>query len=686
MTPREEQVIHSMTHTTWRFYAWSSCLVAVVACGLGAYLLQLRRGLIVTGLRDEVSWGLYIASLVFWVGVSKGGTIISAILRLTHAEWRRPMTRMAEAITVLALLTGFPLIVADLGRPDRVLNLIRYGRIQSPLVWDVISLTTYLVACVIYFYLPLIPDLALLAEEPRLRLWRRRLYARLALGWKGTGEQKHLLERAISVMAIAIIPLAVSVHTVLSWVFAMTLRPGWNSTIFGPYFVVGAIYSGAGAVVVSMWILQKVFHLGEYVRAVHFRRLGAFLIVATATYLYFNVNEYLTIGYKLEGADRDLVWSLFSGSYSHLFWMAQVLGVLLPLLILAVVAVAKPSDCCAVNAVGLSALLIVLGAWVKRFLIVVPTLETPFLPVQHMPATWTHYHPTWVEWTILAGALAAFLLAYSLLVKLFPIVSLWETREAHDPVSEINPPQPSRFKTIPAIISVVLFLWAVAVPQNGNAAAKRTPAPKPATVTLEYAVTSEQPADNLALAKADALMPGTTRALENPFAAGSSPDNQTGVPLVLLTATVRDGSGAPVAFKAVTFSTETRFGTLSLGTRPTDDQGKARLKVTDRRFGRYVVTATLVGGDEYASTSGQSTVEAVQRPAPGLPASGVLIAPFPTFWISIPFLLFFGAMWACFIYSFGYLVLFRMRMAGCGPPPGGSKLRSDEPPSQLQAH
>src|SRR5579859_1340235 len=319
MTAREEHLIDSMTHTTWRFYAWVTFLAAVVAWGLGAYWLQLRRGLIVTGLRDEVSWGLYIASLVFWVGVSKGGTIISAILRLTHAEWRRPMTRMAEAITVLALLTGFPLILADLGRPDRVLNLIRYGRIQSPLVWDMIALTTYLVACVIYFYMPLIPDLAILAQVPRLAAWRRRLYSRLSLGWQGSEEQKQLLERAITVMAVVIIPLAVSVHTVLSWVFAMTLRPGWNSTIFGPYFVVGAIYSGAGAVVVSMWVLQKVFHLGDYIEAAHFRHLGMFLIAATATYLYFNVNEYLTIGYKLEGADKDLVQSLLTGNYSLLF-------------------------------------------------------------------------------------------------------------------------------------------------------------------------------------------------------------------------------------------------------------------------------------------------------------------------------------------------------------------------------
>ncbi len=287
---REDRLIKQMTETSRSFWIWISFLAACVLLALVAYIVQLRKGLIVTGLRYEVSWGIYISTFVFWVGVSKGGTMVSAILRITNANWRTPMTRLSEAITVLALITGAPMIIADLGRPDRIWHLLRYGRIQSPLIWDFISVMTYLTACIIYFYLPLIPDVALLAKDQRMPIWRRRLYERLSLHWMNTPAQQQLLERAIHVMAIIVIPLAVSVHTVVSWIFAMTLRPGWNSTIYGPYFVVGAIYSGAAAVIVAMWLLRRTMHLEAYLEPEHFRKIGKLLLASTLVYLYFNIN------------------------------------------------------------------------------------------------------------------------------------------------------------------------------------------------------------------------------------------------------------------------------------------------------------------------------------------------------------------------------------------------------------
>src|SRR5215470_1556005 len=334
MNTREDRLIRQMTETGWRFYAWTGLLAAAVGVGAIAYAIQLKKGLIVTGLRDQVSWGIYISTFVFWVGVSKGGTMISAILRVTNAEWRTPMTRLSEAITVLALITGAPMIIADLGRPDRLLNLVRYGRIQSPLIWDFLSVMTYLTACVIYFYLPLVPDLAILAEDARFPEWRRKIYRALSPNWRNTAEQHKLLERAIHVMAIIVIPLAISVHTVVSWIFAMTLRPGWNSTIYGPYFVVGAIYSGAAAVIVCMWALRRTWHLEEYLQPEHFRKIGKLLLACTLVYLYFNVNEYLTVGYKLEGFERELMDSLFFGRFAPIFWCVQIVGVVAPILIL----------------------------------------------------------------------------------------------------------------------------------------------------------------------------------------------------------------------------------------------------------------------------------------------------------------------------------------------------------------
>ena len=169
MTPdREENLLRSLTETTRWFYLWVGVLVAVVLWGLYAYILQLRSGLIVTGLRDQFSWGLYITNFVFFIGISHAGTLISAILRVTHTEWRRPITRMAEAITVFALCIGAPMVIIDLGRPERMLNLLRYPRIQSPILWDVLSVSTYLAGCLLYFYLPLIPDMGILAENKRL--------------------------------------------------------------------------------------------------------------------------------------------------------------------------------------------------------------------------------------------------------------------------------------------------------------------------------------------------------------------------------------------------------------------------------------------------------------------------------------------------------------------------------------
>ena len=194
------------------------------------------------------SWGVYIINFVFFIGISHAGTLVSAILRVTGAEWRRPITRMAEGITVFALVIGGPMIIIDMGRPDRILNVSCTAGSSRPILWDVLSVTTYLSGSLLYLYLPMIPDLAMLRDHAGGPVravgaagW---IYRQLALGWQGTPEQWRRLERAISVMAIVIIPVAISVHTVVSWIFGMTLRPGWHSTIFGPYFVVGAIFSG----------------------------------------------------------------------------------------------------------------------------------------------------------------------------------------------------------------------------------------------------------------------------------------------------------------------------------------------------------------------------------------------------------------------------------------------------------
>ncbi len=405
-----------------QFYLVAAGLLAVALWGFSGYVQQLRYGLGVTGLNRPVFWGFYITNFVFFIGISHAGTLISAILRLCRAEWRRPITRMAETITVLVLFFGLASIIMDLGRPDRalfVIPVLMYGRVQSPLIWDVMSISTYLIASTIYLYLPLIPDIALLRD--RVTGWRRGLYRLLALGWTGSPRQHRRLESAIAVMAVLVIPIAVSVHTVVSWVFAMTIQPMWHSTIFGPYFVAGAIYSGIAALIITMALLRKVYHLEAYLKPVHFNYLGILLLVMTMLWFYFTFAEYITTYYGSEPEEMIVFWAKIRGPYWPFFWAMVLFDFLIPFAILA----NRRTRTIAGTVVASAS--VVIGMWLERFTIVVPTLVNPRLP-------WPRgfYSPTWVEISITAGAVATFALLYMLFTKLFPIISIWEVREGRE--------------------------------------------------------------------------------------------------------------------------------------------------------------------------------------------------------------------------------------------------------------
>lgn len=348
----------------------------IFAWGVMAYMYQLRHGLAVTAMTDYFSWGVYIINFVFFIGISMAGSLISAILRLTGADWRRPITRLAEGVTVFALIGAALMILVDMGRPDRFFHVLRYGRLQSPILWDVFSLSTYLAGSVLFLYLPLIPDLAILRDQAeRFSPWRRWLYTKLSLGWTGTPEQHHRLERAITVMSIVIIPVAVSIHTVTAWLFGMTLRPGWHSTIIGPDFVVGALYSGIAAVLTVMAYLRRKFHLEACITVEHFKRLGLLLLVLCAAYIYFVVNEYIGAVYTREGAERELVEAIFRGPFAAQFWTMAGVGLVAPFLLLALPWTRT------VSGIVTASVLANIGMWLKRYVIVVPTLSSPFLPV-----------------------------------------------------------------------------------------------------------------------------------------------------------------------------------------------------------------------------------------------------------------------------------------------------------------
>jgi len=565
------------------------------------------------------------------------------------------------------------MILVDLGRPERVLNVFLHGRIQSPILWDVLGVSTYLTGSLLYFYLPLMPDLAIVASQPNIGTLRRRFFRLLSLGWTGAPAEWRLLEKAISVMAVAIIPLAISVHTVVSWIFAMTLRPGWDSTIFGPYFVVGAIYSGAAAVVLAMCIMRWAMGLQSYLEPIHFRNLGLLLLSFSMLYLYFNINEYLTAAYKFQGGEKVLLDRLFHGDYAPYFWTTQVIGVALPMLLMAAVLGPKRYREFAIPGLGLASFLVVVGAWAKRYLIVVPTLSSPFLPIQRLPETWAHYAPSWVEWSITAAAFAAFLLLYTLLSKLFPAVSIWETR--HIEKSEELVEAPASFgprawgaaAPLPLLLICTVLLGAPAA-RAQDAPKGKLGTPQPTALSVSWkALPAEHvpPVEDARIARQPGA-PERVYFFSNPFPFQRGADDEDSGraprrPVIAVSAQLRDAKGQPLAWQAVNFKLKTSLGKLDFGSFPTDGDGKAQLVVRDRRYGRYPVSVAYHGDDAHQASIGEVLVDFGPRPPPSLPEAGVLISPTFSPEIGVPFLAFYGTMWCVFAYVVGYLLSWRMR-------------------------
>ena len=263
-------------------------------------------------MRDNVVWGLYIVNFIFFIGISYAGALISGILHLLRVPWRTPIIRMAEMITVISTLIGPAYILLCIGRLDRLPNLLLFGRIQSPIIWDVIAITTYLSGSIIFLYLAMIRDLAILRDNPvKVARWRNPIYRSMAVRYKDTTKQKELLNVSTDLLSIVIIPLAILVHSVLAWIFGMTLRPGWHSTIFAPYFVIAAVYSGTGVLIMVMWVFRKVYHLESHITKIHFNYLGIIMIMLGALYGYFTFSEYLTSWYGSIKWDMEVLFRLF---------------------------------------------------------------------------------------------------------------------------------------------------------------------------------------------------------------------------------------------------------------------------------------------------------------------------------------------------------------------------------------
>ncbi len=398
-------------------------LSAISLWGLFAWSYQLARGIGVAGIHRPIYWGLYLVDFVFWIGISHAGTLISAILRLTEAGWRRPVTRAAEAITVFALMIGGMFPIVHLGRAWLFFWLFPYPNsrllwpnFRSPLLWDLTAISTYLTGSTIYLFLPLIPDVAALAR--RATGWRARLYRTLSLGWTGSDRQWHALERAMKLMAGIILAVAVSVHTVVAWDFSMAIAPMWHSTIFGPYFVVGAIFSGIAALVIAMAIIRRTMHLEKYLTPHHFNNLAKLLLLMSLLWLYFTIAENLTAWYGNESKEMNVFGARARGIFAPYFWTMVFCNFIVPFVLLGIRRLRS------VRTVTIASITVVIGMWLERYLIIVPTLS--FGP---LPATWSRYAPTWVEISITAATFTTMALLYLIFAKLFPIVSIWELRD-----------------------------------------------------------------------------------------------------------------------------------------------------------------------------------------------------------------------------------------------------------------
>jgi Ni/Fe-hydrogenase subunit HybB-like protein len=411
--------IEKFSRRTW---GWTIFYLLWIGFGGIALYTQVAKGHKVTGMRDNVVWGLYIANFIFFIGISYAGAVISGILHILKVEWRKPIIRIAEMITVISTIIGPIFILLCVGRLDRLHHLFIYPRLQSPITWDVLAIGTYFTGSVIFLYLALIKDYAIYRDAKlNIPKWKQKLYKILAIGYRGTPSQKKHIAISMNLMAVMIVPLAIIVHSVLSWIFGMTLRPGWHSTIFGPYFVLAAIYSGTGVLIMAMWVYRRMYKLHSYIEDKHFIYLGYIMMVLGAAYGYFTFSEYLTDWYGSQRWDAQVISKLFDPrEYGWWFLFANVAGIVLPIAVVAIPKTRRP------GLIAIASFFMVMALWVKRYLIIVPTLETPLLPMQDTRPEYVHYHATWVEWALTFAGVATFFLFFTIGSKFVTVVPISE--------------------------------------------------------------------------------------------------------------------------------------------------------------------------------------------------------------------------------------------------------------------
>jgi len=398
-------------------------LAMVVMLSIVAWTHQIYTGLGVTGLRQPTMWAIYITDFVFWVGIAHSGTLISAILFLFRTRWRTAVYRAAEAMTGFAVITAglFPLI--HLGRAWFFYWLVPYPNqrwlqpnFRSPLVWDTFAVSTYLTVSWTFLLVGLIPDIATAREESSG--WRRKLYTVFALGWRGSDEQWRHFSTAYLLMAGLATPLVISVHSVVSWDFAMAQLPGWHSTIFAPYFVAGAIFSGCAMVMTLLIPMRSLLHLESELTPWHFDNLAKIVLLTSLVVTYAYITESFITWYGADPFEIQTFHMRYWGPYAPLFWMMVLCNCVIPLVLF------SPRIRTDLKALFIISIFVNIGMWLERFVIIAGSLATNFMPSQ-----WGFFHPSLTEIVISLGSFAWFLMLFTLFTRIFPIVSMTEVKE-----------------------------------------------------------------------------------------------------------------------------------------------------------------------------------------------------------------------------------------------------------------
>ncbi len=419
----ENDILAAMSRPGPRYLAALALSALLFAGGLALWGRQILIGMGVAGITHPVGWGVYIANFVFWVGIAHSGTLISAVLYIFRARFRTSFNRSAEAMTVFALMVAglFPLI--HLGRVWRFYYLFPYPNerqlwvnFRSPLVWDVFAVSTYMLVSLVFFYVGMIPDLAITARHRPGLIGR--IYRVLSLGWTGSRRQwRHYAKLTLFLAAFAT-PLVASVHSIVSWDFAVSIVPGWHTTIFAPYFVAGAIFSGTAMVLTLVIPMRRLLKLESHIPVDHVESIAKILLLTSLIVGFAYIVEQGLAFYSGNLFEMEQFRFRALGDYRLLFWAMIFCNAILPLTLF----IRRLRR----NLIYLFvlSLLVNVGMWLERFVIVVTSLARDFDPY-----AWGDYVPSLTETGITVGSFGLFFLAFLLFVKVLPVLSITELKE-----------------------------------------------------------------------------------------------------------------------------------------------------------------------------------------------------------------------------------------------------------------